>query len=54
MRTTAIFLTAFCACTCLSGCLVVGASSSGGFFIWPGGIGLVIMILLVVWYFRRR
>ncbi len=38
----------------LSGCLVVGWSSAGGGFIWPGGIGLVVMILLVLFFLRKR
>jgi hypothetical protein len=39
--------------TTLTGCLVVGYSSRGGWFIWPGGIGLLIIILLIVWLLRR-
>jgi len=38
----------------LSGCVVVGASSSGGWFIWPGGFGLIFMIVLLVILLRRR
>ena len=38
----------------LSGCVVVGASSRGGFFIWPGGLGLVVLILVVLLVLRRR
>ncbi len=38
----------------LTGCVVVGASSRGGFFIWPGGLGLLVLILLVVFLLRRR
>lgn len=38
----------------LSGCLVAGVSSGGGFFIWPGSIGLVLLVLLVVFILRRR
>ena len=41
-------------CGGLSGCVVVGASSRGGFFIWPGGLGLLLMIVLVVLLLRRR
>jgi hypothetical protein len=54
MRAFAIVYTALCACACLTGCVMVGASSSGGFFIWPGGLGLVVMVLLVIWMLRRR
>jgi hypothetical protein len=38
----------------LSGCVVVGWSSTGGGFIWPGGLGLLVMVLLVLWIVRRR
>jgi len=38
----------------LCGCLVAGYSSSGGAFIWPGGLGLFVMILLIVLLLRRR
>ncbi len=38
----------------LSGCVVVGWSSSGGGFIWPGGLGLGVMVLVVIWLMRRR
>lgn len=36
-----------------SGCLVAGYSSSGGGFIWPGGLGLLVVILVVVFLLRR-
>ena len=42
-------------CICpLSGCLVAGVSSGGGFFIWPGSIGLLVIIFLVIFLLRRR
>ena len=37
-----------------TGCAVVGASSRGGFFVWPGGLGLVVLILLLLFVLRRR
>ena len=38
----------------LSGCVMVGGyRSGGGFFLWPGSIGLVVLILLVVFVLRR-
>jgi hypothetical protein len=43
-----------CGLLSMTGCVMFGASSSGGFFIWPGGLGLLVMILLVVWLLRRR
>ncbi len=42
------------ASTMLTGCLVAGYSSRGGGFIFPGGIGLIVMILLVLFLLRRR
>jgi hypothetical protein len=37
----------------LTGCIVVGASSSGGWFIWPGSVGLLFLGLLLVVLLRR-
>jgi hypothetical protein len=37
----------------LSGCLVAGASS-GGWFVWPGGLALLVVVLLIVFAMRRR
>ena len=42
------------ASTTLTGCIMVGHSSGGGWFIWPGGLGLVLMVLLVLFIARRR
>ena len=41
-------------CSALSGCLVAGYSSSGGAFIWPGGLGLVFLLLVVLWFLLRH
>jgi len=38
----------------LTGCLMVGVSSSGGWFVWPGGLGLVVMIIVAALLLRRR
>jgi CDP-diglyceride synthetase len=38
----------------LTGCIGVGYSSGGGWFIWPGGLGLLVVILIVVLVLRRR
>ena len=38
----------------LSGCLVVGGSSRGGFFIFPGSLGLIVLIVIVGLILRRR
>jgi hypothetical protein len=40
-------------CTTLTGCLVAGYSSSGGWFLWPGSISLLIVIALIIWLLRR-
>lgn len=34
-------------------CIAVGYSSPGGWFIWPGGLGLVIIIVILYFVFRR-
>ena len=38
----------------LMGCVVVGYSNSGGWFVWPRGLGVVLAILFVVLLLRRR
>jgi protein-S-isoprenylcysteine O-methyltransferase Ste14 len=38
----------------LSGCVAVGYSSGGGWFIWPGGLGLLLVVVLIVMLLRRR
>ena len=40
--------------TSLSGCLVAGYSSSGGSYIWPGGLGLIVILLLAFFFLRGR
>ena len=41
--------------TCgLSGCLVAGYSSGGGWFVWPGSLGLLVIVALIVFLIRRR
>ena len=40
--------------TSLTGCIVAGASSSGGWFIWPGGLGLVVIVIVAALLLRRR
>ncbi len=35
-------------------CIAVGGySSSGGWFIWPGGLGLIVIVLLLFFLLRR-
>lgn len=36
-----------------SGCIVAGYSSNSGWFIWPGGLGLLLIIFLVLLFSRR-
>lgn len=38
----------------LSGCVAVGYSSGGGWFVWPGGLGLVLLLLLLFFVLRGR
>jgi hypothetical protein len=38
----------------LSGCLVAGYSSGGGWFVWPGSLGLIVIALLLFFLMRRR
>ena len=37
-----------------SACVSVGYSSRGGWFVWPGGCGLIVIILLILFLSRRR
>jgi hypothetical protein len=53
LRGTLISASTFILCTTLTGCLVFGYTSSGGWFIWPGSIGLLVIFLLLVWLLRR-
>jgi len=54
MRIAGIIALALMVGEMMTGCVVVGATSRGGFVIWPTGFWLVVMILLVVWMLRRR
>ena len=38
----------------LAGCVVAGVTSSGGAFIWPGGMGLLVILLVLFLLLRRR
>ena len=38
----------------MSACVGVGYSSRGGWFVWPGGCGLLVIILLIFFFMRRR
>ena len=54
MKRLLILAAAFLASTTLTGCIVIGASSRHGFFFFPRGIGLLIMILIIVAISRNR
>ena len=41
-------------CSGLGGCLMIGGSSRGGFFLWPGGLGFFLIIALFFFLSRRR
>ena len=47
-------LFAVCAILSMTGCVVAGYSSRGGFFLWPGSIVLTLLGLLVFYLMRRR
>ena len=38
----------------MSACVGVGYSSGGGWFVWPGGLGLLLVIIVVILLARRR
>ncbi len=37
-----------------TGCMAVGYSSGGGWFVWPGGLGLLVIVLLLIFFLRGR
>ena len=51
-RNTGLLFSLAAACNLLSGCVMVGYSSRSGFFVWPGGLGLL-LLLLVLWLLLR-
>ena len=40
--------------TTMTGCVAVGYSSGGGWFVWPGGLGLVLLVLVLLFVLRGR
>ena len=38
----------------LTGCVAVGYSTGGGWFVWPGGLGLLLLLLLLFFVLRGR
>lgn len=35
-------------------CVVVGYRSGGGWFVWPGGLGLLLLLVVLALLFLRR
>ena len=54
IRSVCLLTAAFASCSMLSGCLIAGYSSSGAGFIWPGGLGLIVMLGLLLWLILRQ
>ena len=54
VRGCAVLLVGMVAAGMLSGCLVAGYSSAGGGFIWPGGLGLIVLLALLFFFLRGR
>lgn len=52
LRTMALFLSGITAANLLCGCVMVGYSSRSGFFVWPSGLGLL-LLLVVLWLLLR-
>ena len=52
MKTTPLIIALIVALQ--TSCVVAGYSSNRGWFIWPGSIGLVVIIALLFLFFRRR
>ncbi len=50
----AILVVGFIVLTTLTGCLAVGYTSTGGWFVWPGGLTLILVVLFVFFLLRRR
>ncbi len=49
-----IALLSLLAAPALSGCLVAGYRSGGGWFVWPGSFGFLIVLLLLFFFLRGR
>jgi hypothetical protein len=53
-RSMLMLIGGLAASSALCGCVVMGYSSRGGFFIWPGSIGLLLLLGLLWLIFSRR
>ena len=54
MKRSAVLMTMLAACIPLTGCVMVGYSSRGGFFVWPGSFAFLLIGLLLWLLFRGR
>ncbi len=36
-----------------TGCIMAGYSTNGGWFVWPGGLGLLVIIAVLYFLFGR-
>ena len=54
LRTAFLAYTGLVAVGALNGCVAVGYSTGGGWFVWPGGFGLLLVLLLLFLLLRRR
>ena len=54
IRASVLLTLLSCGMLSLTCCVIAGVSSGGGFFIWPGSLGLLVLILIAVFVLRRR
>ena len=55
LTTLTVAILSFIATLPLTGCLMVGGySSRGGWFIWPGSFGFILVLLLLFFLLRSR
>ncbi len=54
VRDGAVLLAGLLVSGALTGCLLIGGSSRGGFFIFPGSLGLIFLIVVIALVLRRR
>jgi hypothetical protein len=54
LRTTPFLVVTLLLCIPLTGCLVMGYSTRGGLYIWPGSIILTLIAFALYYLTRRR
>jgi hypothetical protein len=54
MKRFAVAMFGLLAACSMTGCIVVGHSTRGGWFVWPGGLGLVVVVLIALFLLRGR